>query len=93
MVTFDSPKACRSNACLCQRETFSPQKLHGARADTGQSANGIGQSESFLFVLGRRAPARFALVFAVWRREAKTAWVRSFPRKRESRAKKLGPGF
>jgi hypothetical protein len=64
MVTFDSPKARRPNACLCQRETFSPQKLHGATAGTGQSANGIRQSESFLFAPEGPAGAEFALLFA-----------------------------
>jgi hypothetical protein len=76
MVTFDSPKACRPNACLCQRETFSPQKLHGATAGAGQSANGIRQSESFLFAREGPAGAEFALLFAVWRREAKTLLLR-----------------
>src|SRR5258708_23030548 len=48
MVTFDSPYAGRSNACLCQRETFSTQKVQRASADSGQAANGFGKSESFL---------------------------------------------
>jgi hypothetical protein len=57
MVTFDSPKERRLNACLCQRETISTQNRHSATADTGQAANGIGQSESFPFAtpLRRRA--------------------------------------
>jgi hypothetical protein len=49
MVTFDSLYGRRPNACLCQRETFSTQKVQRATANTGQAANGFRQSESFLF--------------------------------------------